>query len=151
MALQSRLFRGNARLEQCLISHPAHVKMGDIGAHVRDIQIALELIDGLAISEAEKLAQRYGPSTAAAVLAYKKKRKIINSGYQQSEDNIVGKMTIDRLDKDMLNRQTMPKPPRRTPCPHGGGIPVPTVQDELPSPQSLELAFDQAWRQNAIV
>ncbi len=45
---------------------------------------------------------RYGPRTAAAVLAYKTKRAIINRAYQQTPDSIVGKMTIERLDKDML-------------------------------------------------
>jgi hypothetical protein len=36
----------------------------------------------------------YGKQTADAVLAYKKKRGIINRGYQASADNIVGKMTM---------------------------------------------------------
>jgi hypothetical protein len=38
---------------------------------------------------------------AAAVLAYKKKRNIINWSYQQQADNIVGKMTIAALDAEM--------------------------------------------------
>jgi hypothetical protein len=32
---------------------------------------------------------------------YKTKRRIINYGYQQQADNIVGKMTIARLDREM--------------------------------------------------
>ena len=124
MPLRSYLFQGNARLEQCIVSHPAHVKPGDIGPHVRDIQVALEFIDGLVISQEEKTAQRYGPSTAAAVLAYKKKRRIINTSYQSSEDNIVGKMTMAALDKDMLDRQTAAKPYQQSPC-GKNGLPPP--------------------------
>ena len=37
----------------------------------------------------------------AAVLAFKKKRKIINRAYAQQGDDIVGKMTIKALDDDM--------------------------------------------------
>ena len=42
------------------------------------------------------------------MLAYKKKRKIINYSYQTSEDNVVGKMKIAALDEDMLARQKVP-------------------------------------------
>lgn len=116
MPLKSFLFKGNARLEKCLVSHAAHVKPGDSGPHVRDIQIALECLDELIIAPSEQEAMRYGPSTAAAVLAYKKKRKIINRSYQNAEDNIVGIMTMASLDQEMFNRQTRPEKPRRTIC-----------------------------------
>jgi hypothetical protein len=53
-------------------------------------------IDGRDIS-----AQLYGPTTAAAVLAYKTRRRIINTAYQTSADNIVGRMTIAALDREM--------------------------------------------------
>jgi hypothetical protein len=36
------------------------------------------------------------------VLAYKSQRKIIKRSYQHSADNNVGKMTIQRLDEDMV-------------------------------------------------
>jgi peptidoglycan hydrolase-like protein with peptidoglycan-binding domain len=52
-------------------------------------------------SPSVRSAQIYGPSTAAAVLAFKRKRKIINTGYQTSEDDIVGKMTITALDNEL--------------------------------------------------
>ena len=42
------------------------------------IQSALEDLDNIAVDAGEKATQRYGPSTASAVLAYKKKRGIIN-------------------------------------------------------------------------
>jgi hypothetical protein len=39
------------------------------------------------------------------VLSYKKKRSIINPAYQTQADNIVGKMTIASLDKEILQRE----------------------------------------------
>lgn len=130
--LKSNLFAGNARLERCLVSDPAHVVLGDIGPHVRDIQIALAYLDGCIIDETEKLAMRYGPSTAAAVLAYKKKRQIINRAYQSSADNIVGKMTMASLDQEMFDSQYTPtSTPGRGKCrSHGLSVPV-AVRDPL--------------------
>jgi peptidoglycan hydrolase-like protein with peptidoglycan-binding domain len=130
--LKSYLFAGNARLERCLISDPAHVVLGDIGPHVRDIQIALIYLDGCIIDESEKLAMRYGPSTAAAVLAYKTKRQIINRAYQSSADNIVGKMTIACLDQEMFDYQYTPaSSPGRGRC-RSYGVPAPlAVRDPL--------------------
>jgi len=108
MPLKSYLFADSARLNACLVHNQAHIKLGDSGDYVEDIQIALRHIDGLVIDETELVSRRYGPSTAAAVLAYKKKRKIINRAYQSAEDDIVGKMTIASLDAEMVARQ---KPP----------------------------------------
>jgi len=108
MPLKSQLFAGNARLNACLVKDADHVKPGDVGTHVTDIQLALNIIDGLEILETERKTGTYGPSTAAAVLAYKKKRKIINPAYQTTEDNIVGKMTIASLDQEMVEQQQKP-------------------------------------------
>jgi hypothetical protein len=98
MALQSRLFRNDPNLEAAAVSDPAHIVPGARGEHVRKIQLALIQLDGAAIA-ADGI---YGRATAAAVLAYKRKRNIVNRAYQTQADNIVGKMTIDRLDKEML-------------------------------------------------
>jgi hypothetical protein len=105
MALQSIWFRGNARLEQALISDPAHVQKGDRGDHVTLIQGALLTIDKSQISQDEQLQQLYGESTANAVLEFKKKRRIINFGYQTSADNLVGRMTMLSLDTEMLAQE----------------------------------------------
>jgi hypothetical protein len=43
----------------------------------------------------------YGPATANAVLRYKRKRDIVNRSYQTSADNVVGKMTIASLDREI--------------------------------------------------
>jgi hypothetical protein len=116
MPLVSNLFRDNARLGACLTDHQSHVTPGAVGEHVHLIQVALMDIDGLAIDASELTAQRYGPSTASAVLAYKKKRKIINRSYQNTEDNIVGKMTIASPDQDMADRQYVPRPSGTNHC-----------------------------------
>jgi hypothetical protein len=100
--LFSALLRRDAKLESCLISHASHVTKGASGEHVGKIQTALIIIDNAQIDKAELRAQTYGESTAAAVLAYKRARKIINFSYQTQADNIVGKMTIAALDKEMI-------------------------------------------------
>jgi hypothetical protein len=101
MALLSAWFRGNPRLESCLVSDPAHVPQGDQGDHVSRIQGALSLLENSEISTDEESQQSYGQTTAAAVLEYKKKRGIINHAYQSQPDNIVGRMTIRSLDSEM--------------------------------------------------
>lgn len=96
MALQSQLFRNDPKLEAAAVSDSAHIVQGARGGHVGKIQLALILLDRADIAADEI----YGPATAAAVTAYKQKRQILNA--QKKVDNIVGKKTIDRLDKEML-------------------------------------------------
>src|SRR6476659_9549307 len=105
MGLQSNLFRGDPALEACLVSDPAHITPGAVGDHVAKIQTALIKLDGLNIDPSELSAKRYGPSTAAAVLSFKQKRRIINFSYQTQADNIVGKMTIAALDREILEKE----------------------------------------------
>ena len=82
MPLRSQLFADDAKLEACLTNNAAHLVPGAQGEHVGKVQTALFLVDGLSVDPAELNAELYGKSTAAAVLAYKKKRKIINQSYQ---------------------------------------------------------------------
>jgi peptidoglycan hydrolase-like protein with peptidoglycan-binding domain len=105
MSLHSRLFRSDAKLQACLLQDSHHVAPGAVGDHVSRIQTALACLDDSSINALEIAARRYGPSTAAAVLSYKKKRSIINPAYQTQADNIVGKMTIASLDKEILQRE----------------------------------------------
>lgn len=98
MTLKSQLFRNDPKLEAAAVLDSAHITPGANGDHVRKIQLALIKLDGAALIADGS----YGPKTAAAVLAYKKKRNIINRAYQTQPDNIVGKMTIDQLDREML-------------------------------------------------
>lgn len=109
MALQSKLFRGDQQLEGCLVRDSAHVTPGAIGAHVAKIQAAVALLDGARIDAGDIQAKRYGGSTAAAVLAYKKARGIINRTYQTQADNIVGKMTIASLDAELVQQEQAPR------------------------------------------
>ena len=108
MSLRSKAFKDDGKLQLCLVSDPAHILPGAAGDHVVKIQRALILIDGVSINDGELRDERYGMSTANAVLEYKTKRNIINRTYQTKPDNIVGKMTIASLDQDMLRiEQTM--------------------------------------------
>jgi hypothetical protein len=100
MALQSRLFAGDPKLEAAAVSDPAHIVPGARGPHVGKIQKALIRLDGATIAADELDAALYGTSTANAVLSYKQQRAIINRSYQSSADNIVGKMTIAALDRE---------------------------------------------------
>ena len=108
MPLNSRLFRGDAALEACLTRDEAHLVPGSSGDAVSKIQTALLVIDDVSVAPGELQSKHYGPSTAAAVLAYKTRRKIINTAYQKSADNIVGKMTIAAMDVDMVAREHQP-------------------------------------------
>lgn len=97
MPLLSRLFRGDAKLEAAAVNDAAHILQGARGEHVRKIQAALNLLNGAALAPDAS----YGPKTAAAVRAYKQKRRIINFSYQTLPDDIVGKMTIAAMDAEM--------------------------------------------------
>ncbi|MGI8812987.1 MAG: peptidoglycan-binding domain-containing protein [Pyrinomonadaceae bacterium] len=110
MGLNSELFRGDAALQSCLINDSAHITVGSRGAHVGKIQKALVYLDSARIGDQEILGGVYGSSTAAAVLAYKQKRNIINRSYQNAADNIVGKMTIASLDQEFSKLETPPRP-----------------------------------------
>jgi hypothetical protein len=76
--LRSKLFHGDPRLEAAAVSDPAHVLPGASGPHVGKIQLALILLDAAVIADSELDSLTYGDSTARAVLAYKRKRNIVN-------------------------------------------------------------------------
>jgi hypothetical protein len=101
LGLRSNLFKGNRGLAACEINDAAHFTIGKQGDDVARIQMALLAIDSLKIERQELLSKTYGQSTAIAVLAFKTKRQIINYSYQNKPDNIVGKMTIAALDREM--------------------------------------------------
>jgi hypothetical protein len=102
MPLTSIWFRGNQKLQFCLVSDPQHVQLGAKGDHVRLIHGALVMLDRAILEKGETSAMQYGPSTARAVKAYKTQRAIINTAYQTKPDDVVGKMTIRRMDEEML-------------------------------------------------
>jgi hypothetical protein len=101
MAFSSNLFAGDQKLEACQVDDAAHLTLDARGDHVAKVQMALFAIDWLKIDPAELRSRTYGRSTAKAVLAFKTKRRIINRAYETRPDDIVGKMTIARLDQEM--------------------------------------------------
>jgi peptidoglycan hydrolase-like protein with peptidoglycan-binding domain len=105
MPLRSQLFAGNRKLEACSKNHPDHILFGARGDHVERIQRALIRLDNALINADEMKRSFYGESTAAAVLAYKQKRDIVNRSYQSTADNIVGIMTIKHMDEELLKRK----------------------------------------------
>jgi hypothetical protein len=137
VSLQSKLFKGDHALEACLIHDAAHVTPGAVGGHVGKIQTALATIDGLIIDPAELGAHKYGATTAAAVLSFKKKRKIINWSYQTECDDIVGKMTITALDQEMRGRDGPPDTEGLALCKYTDGTPT--------DRSNLRLGFAVSW------
>ncbi len=105
MSLKSKLFKGDLKLEAASRSHPAHIVPGAMGDHVTKIQQALARLDNAAIDAGEREGKRYGSSTANAVLAYKKRRDIINRSYQTQADNITGIMTVAAMDEELLAQE----------------------------------------------
>lgn len=103
--LLSKLLSANQRLQQCALANPSHVVEGDKGPHVKLIQLAMLILGDKDIENAELTGQIYGKTTAAAVLDYKQKRKIINRSYQTQADAIVGIMTIQAMDAELLVRE----------------------------------------------
>jgi hypothetical protein len=111
MALNSTLFKDDPKLQACLVSDPAHVVPGAQGEHVGKIQNALVSLGAGVISDQELSGMVYGPTTARTVLAFKgPPRNIINRAYQSTPDDIVGKMTIAALDREMLEFENRPPP-----------------------------------------
>jgi len=112
MPLSSLQFKGNKRLEDCLISHEAHVVPGSRGEHVKLIQQALVILGAGTVAQSEIRDGFFGPTTVQCVANFKgPPRNIINKAYQSAPDNIVGKMTIERLDVEMLAFENRPPLP----------------------------------------
>ena len=108
MPLQCRLFRADQRLQAALTQDTAHVTTGARGEHVRLIQRALVYLGFKGVSGPEYSKAIYGPTTAKTVLNYKNARRIINFSYQQTADDIVGKMTVAALDAEMVRVEFLP-------------------------------------------
>ncbi|WP_088278928.1 hypothetical protein [Ideonella sp. A 288] len=109
--LSSTLFRTDARLQAAATSPSFHVTRGDAGPHVSRLQLALLLLGHNSIDGNEWRCGAYGDSTAATVLAYKRARDIVNRSYQKQADDIVGVMTLARLDAELCGLERL-LPPR---------------------------------------
>jgi hypothetical protein len=93
MPLTSQLLSGDPKLQACQVNPQAHIFSGAVGDHVRKIQLALNAVDNARLETDGK----FGALTAAAVLAFKNKWRILGPG-QTQPDQIVGVQTITRLD-----------------------------------------------------
>ena len=110
--LECDLFQGagNAELEACAVSDPAHIlRGGRSGPHVGKIQAALRKL-GFSITDPNNV---YGESTERAVLKFKGPPRMILGPRQRQPDGIVGKQTIAQLDKEIAaleGKQPKPEP-----------------------------------------
>jgi hypothetical protein len=119
------MFRGDKQLEACELNDQAHLTLGARGEHVAKVQMALFALDRSKIDRQELLSHVYGSSTARAVLAFKTQRQIINTSYQSKPDDIVGKMTIARLDREMFLLESANRPPGECAiAPSGGAVAI---------------------------
>lgn len=112
MALKSKLFSGDPKLESAAVRPDAHIIRGARGDHVAKIQYALCVVAG----EPLDLDGQFGPKTAAAVLSYKQRRNIVNRAYQKHADDIVGVMTMAALDGEMYKVENSGKDARLIRC-----------------------------------
>jgi hypothetical protein len=110
--LRSKHFKDNQKLQICLVDHAHHVVPGSRGEHVGLIQKALVILGAGIISGDEIRNQFYGNTTVRSVHVFKgPPRNIINRTYQNAPDDIVGMMTIERLDKEMFDFENRPPEP----------------------------------------
>ena len=126
MGLTSSAFKGDAKLEACAVSDPAHIYRGMTGAAVAKIQDALKQTDGAVIDPGELASQTYGASTASAVLKFKQNSKRNIRNYKGQFDDIVGKKTVSALDAELFAKE------------HGGGV--------TPVSPDMKLAVDADGR-----
>jgi hypothetical protein len=101
MSLQSKLFAYDHALEACSKRDSGQIVPGAQGDHVSRLQTALFLLDGAPVASSELQSQTYGPSTAAAILRYKRSRNIINSVFPTRADSIVGRGTLAAIDREV--------------------------------------------------
>jgi peptidoglycan hydrolase-like protein with peptidoglycan-binding domain len=104
MTLHSQAFRDDPKLQTAASDNSAHITRGARGPHVAKIQNALNILDDAGL----QVDGDYGALTAAAVLAYKRERNIVNRSYQTTADDIVGIMTMEALDREMFEREQDP-------------------------------------------
>ncbi len=103
--VESKLFTSNPqvrdRLNKALRSDPDHITPGSSGDHVAAIQKALSLLGKVRIADSEIERKFYGPTTAAAVAAFKRNCTPPLLNYANQIDEIVGKKTTFELDRQM--------------------------------------------------
>lgn len=110
LPLASKLFRRDPVLESILVE----VRFGDFGRHVGKIHTALFVLDGVSVDSKELGMEEYGTSTAEAILAYKRKHKILSVVNRTEEGEFFSRFTVAALDAEMARYEMLPDPrPRR--------------------------------------
>ena len=100
----------SGKLERCALKDADHITPGSVGEHVKRIQVALSLLRDIFLV----IDGRYGPKTAAAVVAFKEAQSPpLRQPYQSIADNIVGIRTIKALDQQMFKLENAPPPLNR--------------------------------------
>ena len=124
----------NDKLERCALKDADHITPGSVGEHVQRIQVALDLLMDIFLVPDGK----YGPKTAAAVVAFKEAQSPpLRQPYQSIADNIVGIRTIKALDQQMFKFENTPPPPDRFVsetdygAPHNHNLCVPFLDADL--------------------
>lgn len=97
MPLSSQLLKGDVALEAAALYDSSHILPGSSGQAVVKIQQALNLLEQAGLTPDGK----FGPGTAAAVLAFKKKRGLIRNDVAGGWTAIVGKGTVAALDREL--------------------------------------------------
>lgn len=101
--LTSLLLGTDNRLQSCLLDDNAHVTVGQRGVHVSRIHLALMMLGWRDYTPQEIKDQLYGPATAKEILRIKTEHGIVARNRQNHADNIVGKMTISFLDRNITS------------------------------------------------
>ncbi len=108
MPLKSKLFQNDNALEACSVKDTAQIALGASGEHVSKIHTALLILDDVSVDANELSAMYFGPSTVVAVQNYKRRRRIVNFSNQLQSDNIVCKMTIAAMDREVAAAESLP-------------------------------------------
>ena len=112
--LVSNHFKMNEKLQRCSVNNPDHIVPGSSGEPIKKIQEALTRLTKVNFPPNEAGGVKYGEVTINAVVKFKTERGILN--FKNQIDNIVGKETIRRLDREMKDTQEPnPVPPPKPP------------------------------------
>ena len=109
--LRSDLFKDDPKLEACATSPAGHIapaKPGQVpprGAHVAKIHEALAILEpGATIQKPRRLAWSTALRPPTPCWPTSGGKKIINTSYQHEADNIVGQMTIAKMDEELFGK-----------------------------------------------
>jgi len=106
LPLVSKLFRRDPVLESILVES----RFGDFGRHIGKVQTALFILEGVSVDSKELGMEEYGPSTVDAILAYKRKHRILSAASHSEEGEYFSRFTVVALDAEMARYELLPDP-----------------------------------------